>query len=427
MRKLSIKILMFFTLFSFNINNVNSKTIIKSSYPLKQETWVSPRQRILPSVDGVFSEIVGLFRKPTTGGDDVDSQSLFGPPYYFWGSDYMNFSPHLKHSDTLYATIEKFHNGKIYRAKSKWCPNVGGVEYFPNVYLDNPDKPVKAFGINVDTISVINPNIGLPDSFYCWLLKNPVQKIKGDTCHWHDVFLSFNLEKQDSIWQQGDSARINLEKIVTHYTPDGYPFFDKVYRTTKDFAIDTSLIGCMGFRIINFPQESLINDPYPPIIDSISHNLIDGYAILKARIRDYCNYVGNVYDTLHYKIKWQNDSLINEVLADSIVNDYHYYKISGIPANQQCSVYCKIKAKDSFGNSSYALYNFYAYWTKTGENKTYVIDEKNNRRIRVLYLGKDEYKRLKKLMEKGFMVYDISGRRIREINKNRVYILRKNF
>jgi len=248
--------------------------------------------------------------------------------------------------------------------------------------------------------------------------------------NWHKHLLHlyfFNLEKQDSIWQQGDSARINLEKIVTHYTPDGYPFFDKVYRTTKDFAIDTSLIGCMGFRIINFPQESLINDPYPPIIDSISHNLIDGYAILKARIRDYCNYVGNVYDTLHYKIKWQNDSLINEVLADSIVNDYHYYKISGIPANQQCSVYCKIKAKDSFGNSSYALYNFYAYWTKTGENKTYVIDEKNNRRIRVLYLGRGEYKRLKKLMEKGFMVYDISGRRIREneIKKSRVYILRR--
>jgi len=394
--------------------------------------WQQPRQVVRPSIDGV--SVVGIdaeaLRKPLTGGDDIDSAPI-GPypsfPVGCWVSDFRNFGPWLKMSDTLYATIQVNVNGKIYKARSKWCPNLdNGIEYFWDVYLDNPDKPVKAFAVDIDDINY-NPNVGMPDSMYCWLKKNPGQKIKGEGPHqWYPYMVAFNLEKQDSIWQQGDSARINLEKIVTHYTPDGYPFFDKVYRTTKDFAIDTSLIGCMGFRIINFPQESLIIDPYPPIIDSISHNLIDGYAILKARIRDYCNYVGNVYDTLHYKIKWQNDSLINEVLADSIVNDYHYYKISGIPPNQQCSVYCKIKAKDSFGNSSYALYNFYAYWTKTGENKTYVIDEKNNRRIRVLYLGRGEYKRLKKLMEKGFMVYDVSGRRIREINKNRVYILRRD-
>jgi hypothetical protein len=387
---------------------------------------------VRPSIDGVSAVGVDaeLLRKPLTGGDDIDSAPVDPYPYPVgcWGSDYRNFGPWLKMSDTLYATIQVNVNGKIYKARSKWCPNLDNdCEYFWDVYLDNPDKPVKAFAIDIDSINCVS-TIGMPDSMYCWLKKNPGQKIKGEGPHqWYPYMVAFNLEKQDSIWQQGDSARINLEKIVTHYTPDGYPFFDKVYRTTKDFAIDTSLIGCMGFRIINFPQESLINDPYPPIIDSISHNLIDGDAILKARIRDYCNYVGNVYDTLHYKIKWQNDSLINEVLADSIVNDYHYYKISGIPANQQCSVYCKIKAKDSFGNSSYALYSFYAYWTKTGENKTYVIDEKNNRKIRVLYLGRGEYKRLKKLMEKGFMVYDISGRRIREINKNRVYILRKDF
>jgi hypothetical protein len=400
---------------------------------ISTQNWVEPSQVVRPSIDGVsaVNELALLVRRPVQGGSGDTSIAPVDPypyPIGVWVSYYRNFSPWLKMSDTLYATIQVNVNGKIYKARSKWCPNLDNdCEYFWDVYLDNPDKPVKAFAIDIDSINCAS-TIGMPDSMYCWLKKNPGQKIKGEGPHqWYPYMVAFNLEKQDSIWQQGDSVKINLEKIVTHYTPDGYPFFDKVYRTTKDFAIDTSLIGCMGFRIINFPQESLINDPYPPIIDSISHNLIDGYAILKARIRDYCNYVGNVYDTLHYKIKWQNDSLINEALADSIVNDYHYYKISGIPANQQCSVYCKIKAKDSFGNSSYALYSFYAYWTKTGENKTYVIDEKNNRRIRVLYLGRGEYKRLKKLMEKGFMVYDISGRRIREneIKKSRVYILRR--
>jgi len=393
--------------------------------------WVTPSQVVRPSIDGVSAVGVDaeLLRKPLTGGDDIDSAPVDPYPYPVgcWGSDYRNFGPWLKMSDTLYATIQVNVNGKIYKARSKWCPDVfNGEEEFWEVYLDNPDKPVKAHGINIEGV------FSIPAQYkYCYLKKNPAQKIPADSniYPWppNVVELSFNLEKQDSIWHPGDSARIELEKIVTHYTSDGYPLYDKKYYTYKDFTIDTTWGMIQGFWNVNFPQESLINDPYPPIIDSISHNLIDGDAILKARIRDYCNYVGNVYDTLHYKIKWQNDSLINEVLADSIVNDYHYYKISGIPANQQCSVYCKIKAKDSFGNSSYALYNFYAYWTKTGENKTYVIDEKNNRRIRVLYLGRGEYKRLKKLMEKGFMVYDISGRRIREINKNRVYILKKNF
>jgi len=63
-------------------------------------------------------------------------------------------------SDTLYATIQVNVNGKIYKARSKWCPNLDNdCEYFWDVYLDNPDKPVKAFAIDIDDIN-FNPNLG---------------------------------------------------------------------------------------------------------------------------------------------------------------------------------------------------------------------------------------------------------------------------
>jgi hypothetical protein len=40
-----------------------------------------------------------------------------------------------------------------------------GCEYFWDVYLNNPDKRVKAFAIDIDDINY-NPNVGMPDSMY---------------------------------------------------------------------------------------------------------------------------------------------------------------------------------------------------------------------------------------------------------------------
>ena len=384
-------------------------------YPkLSNSWWISPRQVVRPSIDNVsaVNEWALLVRRPVQGGWGDTSIAPIDPypsPVGLWGSDYKNFSPWLKLSDTLYAIIEKNVNGKIYRAKSKWCPNVfNGEEEFWAVYLDNPEKEVKAHGINIEGIFSFPPQ-----HKYCYLKKNPEQKIPADSniYPWppNVVELSFNLEKQDSLWNHGDSARIDLEKIITHYTPDGYPLYNKKYFTTLNFSIDTTWGMIQGFWNVNFPQDSNIQDPYSPIIDSISHNLIDGDAILKARIRDY----SNVYDTLFYEIRWQDSSLNGLATPDSIINNYHYYKISGIPPNAQCTVKCDIKAKDVYGNSSNAYYEFYAYWTKAKE-KTYVIDEKNSKKFKVLYLGNKDYKRLKKMMEKGFDVYDVSGRRIKK-------------
>ena len=389
--------------------------------------WQEPRQVVRPSHDGVsaVNEWALLIRKPLTGGVDtiIDDIGPYPYPVGCWVEYYQNFQPWLKLTDTLYAMIEVNTPNGIYKVKSKWSPSLdNNIEYFWDVYLDDPNKPVKAFAVNIDDFN-LNPNIGLPDSMYLWLYKNPYQKIKGEGPHQYAPYMtSFNLEKQDSIWQQGDSARINLEKILTFYTPDGHALYNKNYFTKIDFAIDTFLIACMGFRTVNFPEDSSINDVYAPIIDSISHNLIDGYASLKARIRDY----SNVYDTLFYKIKWQGDSLLDKTFPDSIVNNYHYYTISGIPPNQQCTVYCDIKAIDTFNNIANAYYDFYAHWTGKDE-KTYVINKKDSKskRLKVFYLGKED-KRIKKLLDKGYVIYDVSGRLRKRFDKNKgIYIIRR--
>ena len=303
-------------------------------YPNSSSSWwQQPTQVVRPSYDGVSAvgEEALLVRRPIQGGSGDTSGAIIYPypdVVGCWVSDYRNFSPWLKDSDTLYAIIEKNVNGQIYKVKSKWCPYLDpdSVEYFWDVYLDSPLKPVKAFAVNIDSINVTNPSVGMPDSMYLWLNKNPSQKIKGEYHQYYPEMFSFNLETQDSIWQEGDSVRINLEKIIISYTPDGYPLFNKRYFTKIDFAIDTSLISCMGFRLINFPQDSVIEDIYSPIIDSISHNLINGDALLRARIRDY----SNIVDSLFYKIKWQNDSLKDSTSHDTIINDYYYYTISNI-------------------------------------------------------------------------------------------------
>ena len=103
--------------------------LVTGSPNLSNSWWEEPSQVVRPSIDNVSAvdEWALLVRRPVQGGwGDTDIAPIGAYPYptAVWGSDYQNFSPWLKLSDTLYAIIEKNVNGKIYRAKSKWCPQL---------------------------------------------------------------------------------------------------------------------------------------------------------------------------------------------------------------------------------------------------------------------------------------------------------------
>ncbi|MEW6558553.1 MAG: hypothetical protein AB1349_14585 [Elusimicrobiota bacterium] len=180
-------------------------------------------------------------------GGGIDTLATTVDSYDYWSINGSDFIPPFVQGETLFVYIKKDTLGNSYKSKTWIFANNPSSIYSLEVCLDDPIKSVKAFTPNIFAIKDTS-NVGVLLSGSCFLKKNQTQKcdavVDTSTWSWYQIYDFYaNLEKQDSIFSQGDSFNIRLEKTRN----------DTIWFTEVKSAIDTIFWDAMKVWKGNVP------------------------------------------------------------------------------------------------------------------------------------------------------------------------------
>jgi len=203
--------------------------------------------RIFNSHNGQTSDstLVDVIINDGTSGTEHSQVPEWGD-YGLWIVDSGNFSPIPGIGDTVKMSGQ-LNNYTTHMRDTLMVAGSPHNGILPTAFLDDPDKNVRAhsFGSwSVKDTSGINDTLRAEG----YLLKNSEQVIpyinyflkavSGDSTlvDTSDIYpqVAINLEKQDSLWQQGDSVFVRLYKERN----------DSTWETTIGFPLDTLKYGC---------------------------------------------------------------------------------------------------------------------------------------------------------------------------------------
>ncbi|MEM4152671.1 MAG: T9SS type A sorting domain-containing protein [Candidatus Pacearchaeota archaeon] len=239
-------------------------------------------QRVWDAHNGVSSNgtIVNCWVNNGSSGIQKDTVDIYGN----WWVPAGNFNPPPVAGDTIKSVDTLVYGGIIYTGRMR-CLYTGSNTNIPTGFLDDPNKNVVALSVGANKVKNRSLRPQYKMNAKGWLQKNPNQKIQFinyfrralgqdslaiDTTDIHNQ-LYFNLEKQDSIWRQGDVFITMIYQIKGDTM--WYQYFSQVIDTTKygrasivdslRYTADSMIIGIVEEKLENKVKEGLIIKPNP--------------------------------------------------------------------------------------------------------------------------------------------------------------------
>jgi hypothetical protein len=181
-------------------------------------------QRVFETHNGISSTgtIISCWVNDGSSGVQQATVNIHG----MWWISAGNFSPPPVAGDTIKAAGSLNYGGVIYTTRMRRIYDDANLT-LPTGFLDDPNKNVIALTVGANKVRNRGPRRQYPMNAKGWLQKNPNQKIQFinylekafggdslaiDTTDIHPQ-LYFNLEKQDSVWRQGDTLIAQIYQI----------------------------------------------------------------------------------------------------------------------------------------------------------------------------------------------------------------------
>ncbi|MGB9707814.1 MAG: hypothetical protein ACPLXC_00595 [Candidatus Pacearchaeota archaeon] len=182
------------------------------------------RQRVWDAHNGTSSNgtIVNCWVNNGSSGVQKDTVGIYGT----WWVSAANFVPPPNAGDTIKSVDTLDYGGAIYTGRMRAIYDNANLT-IPTGFLDDPNKSIIALSVGANKVKNRSSRSQYTMNAKGWLQKNPNQKIQFinyfrralgqdslaiDTTDIHNQ-LYFNLEKQDSIWQQGENLVAQVYQI----------------------------------------------------------------------------------------------------------------------------------------------------------------------------------------------------------------------